>query len=251
MADHSAYTAEHAGVDRGAGANRSHSGPDQTPGILRHEGRLLPNLPLNPSGTYGSACRARFDGRSLREAAEYVCECGADPGPSPDDLAALFTGHTGTIGAKQSLLAALTAEVGRQDVQLTVACCEMRLPEPSSARRDPAIQRSDSAIRRPDTLPLAVVWLRHRGRRLQIVEPRHASLQTLRLVTEVTVEPAQLAAERIHLYETFAADWCRALEVHPAEFARLRAWQLRLAGDTSLFEDLLGHALPADFAPRL
>jgi hypothetical protein len=251
MADHSAYTAENAGVDPAAGAGRLHSGREQALRTLRHEGRLLPNLPLNPRGPYGSACRARFDGRSLREAAEYVCECGADPGPAPDDLAGLFTGHTGTIGAKQALLAALAAELGRKDVQLTVACCEMRLPEMSSARRDPAVQRSDSAIRRPDTLPLAVVWLRHRGRRLQIVEPRHASLQTLNLVTEVTVEPAQLVAERVDLYETFAADWCRALEVHPAEFARLRAWQLRLAADTSLFEDLMGHALPSDFAPRL
>jgi hypothetical protein len=243
--------APNAGGDPGAGAARRPAKPEPPLRTLRHEGRLLPNLRLDPRGPLGSLCRARFDGRSLREVGEYVCDCAADPGPVPDDFSGLFTQQTGTIGAKQSLLAALAAEVGRKDLQLTVACCEMRLPELRTGRPDHFVRRSDSVIRRPATLPLAVVWLRHRGRRLQIVEPLHASLQSVKLVTEVTVEPLQLVAERVRLYESFAADWCRALEVHPVEFARLRAWQLRLRAHTSVFEDLLGHALPSDFMPQL
>ena len=211
---------------------------------LRHEGRLLPNVSLDPRGRYGAACRARFDGRTLREAAEYVCECDTGPGRTPDDLHALLTGHTGTIGAKQALLAALAKEAGRDDVELVVACCEMELPEMGPLR-------SESILRRPRTLPLAVCWLRHRGRRLQMVEPRHASLHTANLVTEVTVAPEQLASQRVRLYKTFAADWCRALETQAGEFARLRAWQLGKSAGTSLFEDLMGYGLPASYVPAL
>jgi hypothetical protein len=211
---------------------------------LRHEGRLLPNVPLDPRGAYGAACRARFDGRTLREAAEYVCECDTGPGQTPDDLRALLTGHIGTIGAKQALLAALAKEAGREDVELVVACCEMQLPEMGSLR-------GESSLRRPRTLPLAVCWLRHRGRRLQMVEPRHASLYTVNLVTEVAVSPEQLASERVRLYKTFAADWCRALETHVSEFARLRTWQLGKSAGTSLFEDLMGHSLPCSYVPAL
>ena len=209
---------------------------------LRHEGRLLPNVSLNSRGRYGAICRARFDGRSLREAAEYVCDCATGAGETPDDFQGLLTHHTGSIGAKQALLAALAAEVGRKDVQLMVACCEMQLPERPAAR-------GDSLLRRPHTLPLAVCWLRFRGRRLQIVDPRHGSLQSMTLVTEVAVRPEQLAAERVRLYKIFAADWCRALEILPVEFARLRAWQLRVSAGTGVFEDLLGHVLPPDYAP--
>jgi hypothetical protein len=229
-------------VPKDAGKDRIESGrPARTP---RHEGRLLPNVSLDPRGRYGAVCRARFDGRTLREAAEYVCECDTGSGPTPDDFHALLTGHSGTIGAKQALLAALAKESGRDDVELVVACCEMQLPEMVPLR-------SGSAMRRPSTLPLAVCWLRHRGRRLQIVEPRHASMHTVNLVTEVTVLPEQLASERVRLYQTFAADWCRALESHPGEFARLRAWQLGKSADTSLFEDLMGYGLPAHFLPAL
>jgi hypothetical protein len=211
---------------------------------LRHEGRLLPNVSLDPRGRYGAACRARFDGRTLREAAEYVCECDTGPGQTSDDLHALLSGHTGTIGAKQALLAALAKEAGRDDVELMVACCELQLPEMAPLG-------SESIPHRPRTLPLAVCWLRHRGRRLQIVEPRHASLHTVNLVTEVAVPPEQLASERVRLYKTFAADWCRALETHAGEFARLRAWQLDKAAGTSLFEDLMGYGLPAGYVPAL
>src|ERR1700692_1312033 len=84
---------------------------------LRHEARLLPNVSLDSRGRYGAACRARFDGRTLREAAEYVCECDTGPGQTPDDLRALLTGHTGTIGAKQALVAAFAREARRADVE--------------------------------------------------------------------------------------------------------------------------------------
>jgi hypothetical protein len=211
---------------------------------LRHETRLLPNVSLDPRGRYGAACRARFDGRTLREAAEYVCECDTGPGQAPDDLHALLTGHTGTIGAKQALLAALAKEAGRDDVELVVACCEMELPEMAPLGSGPILNH-------PRTLPLAVCWLRHRGRRLQMVEPRHASLHTANLVTDVTVSPEQLASERMRLYKTFAADWCRALETSAGEFARLRAWQLDKAAGTSVFEDLMGYSLPASYVPAL
>ena len=73
----------------------------------------------------------------------------------------------------------------------------------------------------------------------------------MRSVTEVTVLPEQLPAERVRLYQSFAADWCRALEIHASEFARLRAWQLGKSPDTSLFEDLMGYGLPAGYAPTL
>jgi hypothetical protein len=211
---------------------------------LRHEARLLPNVSLDPRGRYGAACRARFDGRTLREAAEYVSECDTGPGQTPDDFHALLTGHAGTIGAKQALLAALAKEAGRDDVELIVACCEMELPEMGPLRGEPILHR-------PRTLPLAVCWLRHRGRRLQMVEPRHASLHTANLITEVTVPAEQLASERVRLYKTFAADWCRALETHASEFARLRAWQLGKSTGTSLFEDLMGYSLPASYVPVL
>ncbi|HWJ35386.1 MAG TPA: hypothetical protein VNR70_08965 [Steroidobacteraceae bacterium] len=211
---------------------------------FRHEGRLLPNAVLDPRGRYGAACRARFDGRSLREAAEYVLECDADPGPTPDDFQGLLANHTGTIGAKQAFLAALALEIGRKDIQLIVGCCEMPLPEMAQPG-------GISMLRLPLTLPLAVCWLCYRGRRLQIVDPRQASLQSVKRVTEVAVRPDRLAAERVRLFQAFAADWCRALEVSPVEFSRLRAAQLRLSAHTSVFEDLLGHALPSDYVPAL
>jgi len=57
--------------------------------------------------------------------------------------------------------------------------------------------------------------------------------------------------ERVRLYKTFAEDWCRALEIHASEFARLRAWQLGSSAGTSLFEDLMGYGLPASYLPVL
>jgi hypothetical protein len=228
-------------VPKDAGREGNESTPVRT---LRHEGRFLPNVALDPRGRYGAACRTRFDGRTLREAAEYVCECDTGAGQAADDLLALLTGHIGTIGAKQALVAALAKEAGRDDVELVVACCEMQLP-------DLEPPRNGSSLRRLRSLPLAVCWLRHRGRRLQMVEPRHASLHTAKFVTEVAVSPEQLASERLRLYKTFAADWCRALETQASEFARLRAWQLGKAAGTSLFEDLLGYSLPASYAPAL
>jgi hypothetical protein len=229
-------------VPKDPGKTRNESGRSAL--TLRHEGRLLPNVSLDPRGRYGAVCRARFDGRTLREAAEYVCECDAGPGGSPDDLQGLFADQSGTIGAKQALLAALAREAGRDDVELVVACCEMQLP-------DLGPLGGGSPLRRLRTLPLAVCWLKHRGRRLQIVDPSHASLQTVNLVTEVAVAPERLAAERLRLYKTFAADWCRALESDAGDFALLRATQLCKSAGTSLFEDLMGHALPAGYVPAL
>jgi hypothetical protein len=230
--------------DRGAIAAFAQRAPDRAGRALRHESRLLPNVALNPRGRYGAACRARFDARSLREAAEYVRDCDTGRGQDPDEFEGLLANHRGTIGAKQAFLAALAAEIGRKDIHLIVACCEMPLPDMTSAP-------VESMSRYPRTLPLAVCWLRYRGRRLQIVEPSQASLQTVKRVTEVVVRPEGLAVERVRLYTTFAADWCRALETSPAEFARLRAAQLSLSAGTSVFEDLMGHALSPTYAPSL
>jgi hypothetical protein len=229
-------------VPEDPGNNRNDNGRSAL--TLRHEGRLLPNVSLDSRGRYSSVCRTRFDGRTLREAAEYVCECDDGPGGAPDDLHGLLADQTGTIGAKQALLAALAREAGREDVELVVACCEMQLP-------DLGPLGGGAVLRRPRTLPLAVCWLKHRGRRLQIVDPAHASLQTVNLVTEVAVAPEQLAAERLRLYKTFAADWCRALEIDAGDFALLRATQLRKSAGTSVYEDLMGHGLPPGYVPAL
>ena len=228
--------------DNTAGPERAKQRPAPNP--LRHETRLLPNAALNPRAALGAACRTRFDGRSLREAAEYVYDCDTGKGTKADDFADLIITQTGTVGAKQAFLAALAAEIDRTDIELIVACCEMPLPAMPGSRAGTTLQR-------PHTLPLAVCWLRYRGRRIQIVEPSEGSQHTAMPVTEVVVRPEQFAAERIRLYEAFAADWCRALEANPLEFARLRAWQLRAAVDTSLFEDLLGYSLAADYQPAL
>jgi len=99
--------------------------------------------------------------------------------------------------------------------------------------------------------PLAVCWPGYKGRRLQIVEAKQASLQTVELVTEMPVRPEHLAPERTRLYQTFAADWCQALETGPSEFARLRASLLSMSVGTSVFEDMLGYALPPGYVPRL
>ena len=211
---------------------------------LRHTGSLLPNVVLNPRGQFSAACRAGFDGRTLREAADYVRDCDSEPGPAPDAFQRVITHRTGTIGAKQALLAALAAENGRSDVQLMVACCEMHV-------LDSDHKHLELGRHRPHKFPLAVCWLHYQGRRLQIVTAKQASLQTLELVTEVPVRAEQLAAERIRQYQTFAADWCRATETAPIEFARLRAAHLSMAAGTSMFEDLLGYVLPPSYLPTL
>jgi DNA-binding CsgD family transcriptional regulator len=212
--------------------------------MIRHETSLLPNALLNPHGAFSAACRAGFDGRTLREVADYVRDCDSVPGPASDAFPGVITQHTGTIGVKQALLAALAAENERNDVQLMVACCEMEVPYGDNEHLELAGQRRQK-------FPLAVCWLRYKGRRLQIVEAQQASLQTVEVVTEMSVRPEHLAAERIRLYQTFAADWCRALETGPNEFARLRALLLTMSAGTSIFEDLLGYALPSGYIPAL
>ena len=212
--------------------------------MIRHEASFLPKMALNPHRAFSAACRAGFDGRTLREVADYVRDCDSVPGLASDAFPGVITQHTGTIGAKQALLAALAQENGRRDVQLMVACCEMQVPYLDHEHLDLAGQRCHK-------FPLAVCWLCFKGRRLQIVEAKQASLQTVELVTEMPVRPEQLAAERIRLYQTFAADWCRALEVDPSDFARLRASLLTMSAGTSIFEDLLGYALPPGYMPTL
>jgi hypothetical protein len=244
MTEFNARNPRSTGCDGVTAAIAQSAAPLQTVRTLRHESRLLPNVALDPRGRYGAACRARFDGRTLREAAEYVRDCETGYGQDADEFEGLLTNQRATIGARQAFLAALAAEIGRKDIHLIVACCEMPLPDIASG---PA----GAPLRRPRTLPLAVCWLRYRGRRLQIVEPSQASLQTVKRVTEVAVRPEQMAAERLRLYTTFAADWCRALETSPVEFARLRAAQLRLSAGTSVFEDLMGHALSSTYVPSL
>ena len=211
---------------------------------LRHEGSLLPNVVLNRRGALGAACRAGFDGRTLREVADYVRDCDSVPGLASDAFPGVITQYTGTIGAKQALLAALAAENGRNDVQLMVACCEMQM-------RYSYHERLELGGQRPQKFPLAVCWLRYKGRRLQICEEKQGSLQTVELVTEIPVRPEHLAPERTRLYQAFAADWCRALDTGPNEFARQRASLLSMSAGTSIFEDLLGYALPPDYAPTL
>lgn len=211
---------------------------------LRHQGSLLPNVALNPRGVLGAACRSGFDGRTLREVADYVCDCDSVPGPASDAFLGVITQHTGSIGAKQALLAALAAENGRKDLQLMVACCEMQVPYSDHEH----IERDGP---RHQKFPLAVCWLCYKGRRLQIVEAKQASLQTVELVTEIPVRPEHLASERIRLYQAFAADWCRALEAGPTEFSQLRALLLSMSAGTSIFEDLLGYALPPGYVPTL
>ena len=71
--------------------------------------------------------------------------------------------------------------------------------------------------------------------------------------SRATAIPAAIAAsgEVETARGTFAADWCRALEIHVSEFARLRAWQLGGCAGTSVFEDLMGYSLPASYVPAL
>lgn len=185
----------------------------------------------------GVACRRAGHCHTLRDVADMLREYADDPGPSPDDPGALLTHRTGTLGAKQALLAALAAECRRDDVQLILACHEFELPDdvPDGGR--------------PPTLPLVVCYLRCRARDVQITDSESGSILHSKAVSSVRVEPQALAHERVQHYQRFAADWCRVLDVSAAQFARRRADQLRKAARPSIVEDLLGHRLPPEFAP--
>jgi len=210
---------------------------------LRHERHAIPDIPIAGSRPYGAACASRFGARTLRDAVDFVCGCDSQPGPKPDDIHSLLTYGTGTIGAKQALLVALAIEQEYEGMELIVACCELRLPSSSS--------RQDSGLRRLNTLPMAVCWIRVQDRRLQIFERTGRPMHSVNPITECPVRPEQLSVQRIGLYRTFAADWCRALEADPLEFARLRAWQLRASPGTATYENLLGYGLSPSFAPSV
>jgi hypothetical protein len=96
---------------------------------------------------------------------------------------------------------------------------------------------------------LVVCYLRCRAREVQIAEPGAGSMLYSKALSTVRVDPFMMAGERVKLYQSFATDWCRALDVAPPDFAQRRAEQLRLAPRRSVIEDLLGHRLPPDYAP--
>ncbi len=204
---------------------------------MQHQSRWLPDVTLSLTGGLGKSWRHAFHCRSLRDVADVLRECGDQPGPSPDDPAAVLSQGTGTLGAKQALLAALAKECGRSDVQLIVACHEFELPVPPAGGG------------RRITLPLAACYLRCRTREVQITEEGSMSILHGKAVSVVPVEPQALAAERLRLYQSFATDWCRALDLVPVDFSRLRAEQLRLAERQSVVEDMLGHRLSPEYVP--
>jgi DNA-binding CsgD family transcriptional regulator len=206
---------------------------------LRYQSHWLPNLTLSSKSPLGRECRARLNCHTLREVGDYLRDCDSAPASAPDDPAALLAQGTGTLGAKQALLAALALERGRRDLVLMVACHELSLN--SAGANGERVH--------PQTLPLAVCYLAFQGRRLQIAAAESISQLNDGVVTEVAVAPHQLAAERIRLYGEFAADWCQALEVSPQHFAALRAEQLRTAVSHAVREDLLGHLLAPDYTP--
>lgn len=214
--------------------------PEQArPLHLPHQSRWLPDVVLSPNGPLGCACRQTFNCRSLRDVADYVRDCPENPGPVPDDPHSLLILHAGTLGAKHALLAALAAECGRDDVQLVIACYALEVARGSGS---PGWQV---------TLPLAVCHLRWRSRDVQIAEPGAGSLLFERAVSVVRVNPVGLAAARVQIYKRWAIDWCRALDLNPVAFARLRSAQLQQAERLAVFEDLLGHSLSANYEPIL
>jgi len=204
---------------------------------LFHQSRWLPDVSLSCTGPMGVACRRAGNCHTLRDVADMLRDYAEEPGPSPDDPGALLTHRTGTLGAKQALLAALAAECRRDDVQLILACHEFELPDdvPDGGR--------------PPTLPLVVCYLRCRSRDVQITAAESSSILHSKAVSSVRVEPQALAQERVQQYQRFAADWCRVLDVSAATFARRRSDQLRQAARRSIVEDLLGYGLPPEFAP--
>lgn len=204
---------------------------------LFHQSRWLPEVTLSCTGPMGVACRRAGNCQTLRDVADMLREYGEEPGPAPDDPGTLLTHQTGTLGAKQALLAALAAECRRDDVQLILACHEFELPGD--------VPDGD----RPPTLPLVVCYLRCRSRDVQITNTESSSVLHSKAVSSVRVEPQALAQERVQQYQRFAADWCRVLDVSAAKFARRRSDQLRKAARRSIVEDLLGYGLPPEFAP--
>lgn len=206
---------------------------------LYSQSRWLPDVALRTSAPLGSACRQAFNGRTLRDVADFLRDCGQNPGPLPDDPGAVVMHATGTLGAKQALLAALAAECGRNDVQLIVACHELEVSD------------NNAAGNRLPTLPMAVCYLRCGARGIQIAALGAGSVLHDKAVSAMRVDPFGLANERVRLYQKFAVDWCRALDMSPAEFARYRAEQLRRPERRSVFEDLLGYHLPSSYAPVL
>jgi DNA-binding CsgD family transcriptional regulator len=205
--------------------------------------RHLPNLILSQRKPIGVKCRARFGARSLRDVADYICDCQSSSAGTADDLNSLLSDDTGTMGAKQALLAMLAYECGCGHLELIVACCELRLP---NSIEGPAGTCKQTA----STLPLAVCWLRYKGRRLQIGDSNAQAPIIVNPITELRIEPAQLPAERAALYKKCAADWCQALDMAPREFACLRAAVLRATMGKALFEDLLGFGIDPDYEPR-
>jgi hypothetical protein len=206
---------------------------------LCHQSRWLPDVALNITAPFGARCRRECNSRTLRDVADYLHECGGQPGPAPDDPVAVVMLRTGTIGAKQALLAALAAECGRDDVRLIVACHELE------------VHSNVEIAGRRLTLPLAVCYLQCRSRIVQIAASCARSIVLSKAIAAVRIDPLRLPSERVRLYQTFATDWCRALDMNPADFARLRAEQLHRAERRSLFEDLLGYQIPPDFVPMV
>lgn len=207
------------------------------PQRLSHQSRWLPNVALSQSGPLSIAARRTLHCRSLRDVADFVRECPGEPGPIPDDPAAVLVHHSGTLGAKQALLAALAAEAGRPDVRLVVACHELDVASALTSGGGRA------------TLPVAACYLRCSTRKVQIAEPGEGSIFSEDAVYSEQVEPFTLAKDRVRLYRRFARDWCAALDMTSEQFAQLRALQLHRETRRSIVEDLLGHVLPPTFVP--
>lgn len=211
--------------------------PRQSGSEIQRQSRWLPDLNLSSAGPLGEVCRRTFGCRTLRDVADVLREFDDLPNPSPDDPAALLTHLTGTLGAKQALLAALAAESGCEDVQLILACYELHPPSRASSAKPPG------------TLPLVVCHLRCRARDVQISKAGAGSIIQGNPLSTTRVEPMTMSVERLRLYKSFAAEWCEALEVAPGDFASLRAHQLVGAERRSVIEDLLGYQLSPDFVP--
>jgi DNA-binding CsgD family transcriptional regulator len=204
---------------------------------FQHQSRWLPDVKLSHTLALSVACRRALQARTLRDVADALRDCGEEPNPSPDDPNALLVHLTGTLGAKQALLAALAVECGRADVQLILACHELPIADPPGTGT------------RPATLPMILCHLRSRARNIQIAEAGSGSILYGKALSVEHVDPLTMAAERVTMYQTFASEWCRALDVAPAAFAQLRAEQLRMAARRSVFEDLLGYRLAPGFTP--
>ena len=211
---------------------------DRTPPLsltLHHQSRWLPEVNLSVAQPLSVACRRVFMARTLRDAADALRDCGNQPGPTPDDPSSLLTHLTGTLGAKQALIAALAAECGREDVHLVLACHELPRDTPEEPEHL--------------LLPLVVCCLQIRTRAIQIAESGSGSQVHRMALSRIRVRPETMSTERVNLYRTLSADWCRALDIEPAAFAQLRAERLRNATARSVYEDLLGYGLPPSYQP--